>query len=70
MAKGKTLARIIIKDGIKPRLKGRKKQLMDPVKEKEIKKKIETSIDTILKDTEYERVGENPPTIGVEKDTV
>ena len=67
-----TTARIIIRDGIKPRKMKIKKQLIPTnLKEKnEIKKRIEKAIDGILAETEYERIKKNPPTYGVEKDTV
>ncbi|MBE9480679.1 MAG: hypothetical protein IMY69_03165 [Bacteroidetes bacterium] len=62
-------ARIIIKEGIKPREPAGEIKLM-ALAEKEIKNRIEVAIDAILAETEYERMKENPPTIGVEKDTV
>lgn len=70
MENGKT--RIIIRDGIKRRETAGSKQLIPTnlKEEDEIKKRIESAIDTILDETEYVRINENPPTIGVEKDTV
>ena len=59
-------ARITIKDGIKEIKNGI--QLMDPDNEDEIIKRIESAIDDILDGTDYKR--NNPPTFGVEKDTV
>ncbi len=71
----KSLTRIVIKEGIK-RKKEDKYKITKPLipsnpdEEDAIKKKIEGAIDSILAETEYERMDENPPTFGVEKDTV
>ena len=68
----KSLTRIIIRDGIKRKKEKSSKQLIpsNPDEEAEIKKKVEGAINSILAGTEYERMDENPPTIGVEKETV
>jgi len=62
-------ARIVIKDGIKYQNPGRI-ALMDPKFENEIKVRIEVALKAILAETEYEKTDGNPPTFGVEKDTI
>ncbi len=67
----KSLTRIVIKEGIKSRkLEKDGISLMDSESESEIKGRIEEAVKAILDKTEYERMDENPPTYGVEKDTV
>ena len=67
----KSLTRIVIKEGIKSKkLEKDGISLMDPESESEIKGRIEEAVKAILDKTEYERMDENPPTYGVEKDTV
>ena len=62
-------ARLVIKEGIKSKDTGIM-LLMDPENEDLIKARIEEAIINILRDTEYEKTKGNPPTFGVEKDTV